>query len=315
VKEHRSRIGTCRAEPCETRGVFRHLQQFLDWLRVECGLADNTISAYRRDLADFLGYLAGLGLTDAADVELAHIESYLRHLSQRGMATSSVARRLAAIRMFWKFLAAEGFASGGLVNLLESPRPWKRLPRIISYEQVLAMLHATEQAGPLASRDRAILELFYAAGLRVSELVGLRLGDVNLEVGFVRCIGKGRRERVVPIGQPAVRAIREYLSVCRPTLQKADSEDYIFLSRTGKPLDRHNVYRLVTKYARMAALSTKVTPHTLRHCFASHFLAGGADLRIVQELLGHASVTTTQIYTHVDRARLKRIHQRYHPRP
>lgn len=289
------------------------LREFLDYLRIECGLAANSLLAYEGDLQDLLRFLKAASIEDIQQVELGHIQAWLKSLSDRAFATSSIARKLAAVRMFWKYLHANGRVVEDLVHLLESPKLWQRLPRIVDAGQIAALLEAPGEEDVLEQRDRAILELFYACGLRVSELASLRLGDVNLQVGFVRCIGKGRKERIVPIGGPAAAAIEAYLSGLRPRLVKDVAQDRIFVSRTGKALDRHNIYRLVQRYARRAGITIKMTPHSLRHCFASHLLAGGADLRIVQELLGHASVTTTQIYTHVDRDRLKRIHERFHP--
>jgi integrase/recombinase XerD len=289
------------------------LREFLDYLRIECGLAANSLLAYEGDLRDLLRFLRAAAAEDIQQVNLPHIQAWLKELSDRSFAISSIARKLAAVRMFWKYLYANSRVVDDLVNLLESPKMWHRLPRIVDTSQIGALLDAPGEDDVLEIRDRAILELFYACGLRVSELAGLKLGDVNLQVGFVRCIGKGRKERIVPVGGPAAEALQKYLSALRPGLVKGTVQDRIFVSRTGKPLDRHNIYRLVQRYARRAGITIKMTPHSLRHCFASHLLAGGADLRIVQELLGHASVTTTQIYTHVDRDRLKRIHERFHP--
>jgi integrase/recombinase XerD len=290
------------------------LREFLDYLRIECGLAANSLLAYESDLRDLLRQLKGDSIGQVRQVKLKHIQAWLKALADRGFATSSIARKLAAVRMFWKYLHANDRVADDLVNLLESPKLWHRLPRIVDTGQVNALLEAPGEDDALHLRDRAILEMFYACGLRVSELAGLKLGDVNVQVGFVRCIGKGRKERVVPVGGPASQVLQEYMATMRPRLARQKPVDRIFLSRTGRPLDRHNIYRLVQRYARKAGISAKMTPHSLRHCFASHMLAGGADLRIVQELLGHASVVTTQIYTHVDRDRLKRIHQRFHPR-
>jgi integrase/recombinase XerD len=289
------------------------LREFLDYLRIECGLAVNSLLAYEGDLRDMLHFLQAASVEDIQQVKLPHIQAWLKALSDRSFATSSIARKLAAVRMFWKYLRVNNRVVDDPVNLLESPKLWHRLPRIVDTSQVNALLGAPGEDDALELRDRAILELFYACGLRVSELASLKLGDVNLQVGFVRCIGKGRKERIVPVGGPAASALQEYLSALRPGLVKGFPQDRIFVSRTGKPLDRYNIYRLVRRYARRAGITVKMTPHSLRHCFASHLLAGGADLRIVQELLGHASVTTTQIYTHVDRDRLKRIHERFHP--
>jgi integrase/recombinase XerD len=289
------------------------LREFLDYLRIECGLAVNSLLAYEGDLRDLLCLLRAASIDDIQQVKLPHIQAWFKALSDRSFATSSIARKLAAVRMFWKYLYANNRVADDLVSLLESPKLWHRLPRIVDTSQVDALLDSPGEEDAFEQRDRAILEMFYACGLRVSELAGLKRGDVNLQVGFVRCIGKGRKERIVPVGGPAAQALQEYLSTLRPNLVKDPAQDRIFLSRTGKPLDRHNIYRLVQRYARRAGITIKMTPHSLRHCFASHLLAGGADLRIVQELLGHASVTTTQIYTHVDRDRLKRLHERFHP--
>lgn len=289
------------------------LREFTDWLRIECGLADNSLKAYSRDLRDLVAWLDGQGVSEVDAVTIGHIQAWLQHLAQREYATSSIARKLAAVRAMWKYLFTNGRTRNDLVHLLEAPRIWHRLPRIVDPAQVGMVLEEPGEGDSLGVRDRAILELFYACGLRVSELAGLTLKDVNLQVGFVRCIGKGRKERIVPIGGPAATAIQEYITGLRSKLTRQAYSDRLFVSRTGKPLDRHNIYRLVQRYARRAGVSSKMTPHSLRHCFASHMLSGGADLRIVQELLGHASVTTTQIYTHVDRDRLRKIHQQYHP--
>ena len=289
------------------------LQEFLGYLRIECGLAENSLAAYSGDLRDLMRFLGEEGVDDIQQVTVGHIHEWLKSLAERDYATSSIGRKLAAARMFWKYLFANSRVTTDLVHLLESPKLWHRLPRIVGENQVAALLESPDERDSLFLRDRAILELFYASGLRVSELASLRQADVNLQVGFVRCIGKGRKERIVPVGVPAGNALLKYMTDLRPRLVAGAAQDRIFVSRTGKPLDRHNIYRLVQRYARRAGISAKMTPHSLRHCFASHLLAGGADLRILQELLGHASVSTTQIYTHVDRARLKRIHERFHP--
>lgn len=294
-------------------GLDEALCEFLDYLRIECGLAANSLLAYQTDLRDLLRFLKAAAITDIRQVKLSHIQAWLKGLAERDFAVSSIARKLAAARMFWKYLFANGRTGENVADLLESPKIWQRLPRIVDTHQVGALLEAPASDDALQLRDKAILELFYASGLRVSELAALRQGDVNLQVGFVRCLGKGRKERIVPIGGPAAQALHEYQTVLRPKLLADPAQDRIFLSRTGRPLDRHNLYRLVQRHARRAGITARMTPHSLRHCFASHLLAGGADLRVVQELLGHASVATTQIYTHVDRDRLKRIHERFHP--
>ncbi len=233
---------------------------------------------------------------------------------EKGLAVSSIARRLVAVKLFCRFCFHYGHIDRDVADLIETPKKWQTLPRVLNARDVDTLLSLPDESDPLASRDRAILHLFYATGLRVSELVGLRLKDVNLEVGYLRCLGKGQRERVVPIGSRAIQTTREYLYNLRPQLVEGHSTDRIFVSRTGRPLDRTNCWRLVVKYARRMGIAGKVSPHTLRHSFATHLLAGGADLRVLQEMLGHADVATTQVYTHVDSSRLKAVHAKFHPR-
>jgi integrase/recombinase XerD len=227
---------------------------------------------------------------------------------------ASVARQLACIRRFLRFLHQTHRLDDDPALSVEAPKRWSHLPICLNIRQTRDLLEAPQPHEELALRDIAMLELLYATGLRASELCDLRMEDLHVPLGFLRCLGKGGRERIVPIGRPAVEALEGYLHHLRPGLVSAHTEGQVFLSRTGRPLQRGTVWELVTKYARRAGLSRRTSPHTLRHTFASHLLQGGADLRIVQELLGHASVVTTQVYTHVDRSRLKAIHQRFHPR-
>jgi integrase/recombinase XerD len=297
-----------RAELSDTLAVF------LDYLTVECGLAANTVAAYRRDLAELLEWLETDGIDRADQLEPTLIRRHLMVLHTRGLSVSSVARHLVAIRMFLRYLFNNGQVDRDIGGLFDSPRTWQRLPVVIGTDEVDRLVCSPDPTDPLYLRDRAILETLYGTGLRASELAQLRHADVNLQVGYLRCMGKGRRERIVPIGRHAAQSIGDYLNQLRPKLAKNDGRDELFLTRTGRPIDRHNLWRLVVKHAGRAGLNKKVTPHVLRHCFASHLLAGGADLRVVQELLGHVSVTTTQIYTHVDRSRLRTIHARFHPR-
>jgi integrase/recombinase XerD len=230
------------------------------------------------------------------------------------LAISSIARHLAAVKMFLRYLAMTGLSSHDITSMLESPRKWFNLPHTLHYKQVNALLAAPNLDDAFGLRDRAILELLYATGLRVSELVGLDLGSINGSVGYLRCIGKGRRERIVPVGQAAIESVDEYKHGLRTRLDRTGRAAALFLSRTGRRLEREACWRLVKKYVARAGLAERTSPHTLRHCFATHLLEGGADLRMVQEMLGHVNVATTQIYTHVDRARLKSIHERFHPR-
>jgi len=303
----------CEASPDGPSVFGPYLEQFMTYLGVEAGLADNTLLAYARDLRLFDRFLAdrGIGLETLGPI---HVQRFLIQRKDAGLSISSVARNLVTIKVFLRHLFLTGRIRHDLAALVETPKKWKLIPRVLHVRQVDALLNTPGEEDPYAARDRAILELFYACGLRVSELCGLTLGDVRLDVGYLRCLGKGRKERVVPIGRVAIECIQEYLDTTRPRLNRRNASA-LFLSRTGRPMERTNVWRLVVKYARRMGLKGKVSPHTLRHSFATHLLQGGADLRVVQELLGHADVSTTQIYTHVDRDRLKEIHRRYHPRP
>jgi len=289
------------------------VKRFLDYLFVECGLAGNTVSAYQADLCEFWDEVTERR-PDVADLTIQDVQQHLISMQHRGLALNSIARHVAAIRMFLRHLQADGALRRDVVSLLDSPKKWKTIPQTVHERQVDALLNAPDSAEEYCLRDRALLELLYATGIRVSEAVGLTCGQLDLKVGYLRCLGKGGKERIIPIGTSAVRALLAYLRRLRPSLLRQHSRDALFLSRTGRPLDRTSMWRLVRKYAAIAGLGRKITPHTLRHCFATHLLAGGADLRIVQELLGHADVSTTQVYLHVDEARLKEVHRRCHPR-
>ncbi len=293
----------------------RLLRRFVEYLLSECGLAQNTIEAYQRDLREFIDLLDDRDVCIPSRITPHLVREYLIRLSQRRLALSSIARHLVSVKMFLRYLFIVDLLTEDVASLLETPKKWSTLPRTLRPQQVDAILSAPQPGEPLYARDRAILELLYATGMRVSELAGLRLADVNLNVGYVRCFGKGGRERVVPIGSYAIDAVRQYIRGLRKVLtESVIGMDAVFVSRTGRPLDRTNIWRLVGRYAAAAGLPTPIGPHTLRHCFATHMMEGGADLRIVQELLGHADVSSTQIYTHVDTSRLKSIHQRHHPR-
>jgi integrase/recombinase XerD len=288
------------------------LREFLIYVASERGLAENSIAGYRRDLEDLERYLRSANETLACrDAEC--LRDYLQSQSRRGQATRTVARRLAAIRIFLKFRATRGDDPSAILTQLERPKPERSLPKILSRAQVNQLIASPDPTSPLYLRDVAILELLYACGVRASELCDLKLSNLNLSVGCMRVLGKGRKERIVPVGQAACEAIERYLNDCRPKQDRFRS-DRLFLSRAGRPLDRVALWMLVEKYGRRSGLLKHISPHVLRHCFASHLLGGGADLRVVQELLGHSDVSTTQIYTHVDQRRLKAIHFKYHPR-
>lgn len=288
------------------------IRSFLLHLASERGLADNSLHAYRRDLQDLSAYLSNAG-SSFASCGADELRAYLREQTRQGRATRTVARRLAAIRSFLKFLAGQGHDRSHVLQQLERPKPERGLPKVLGRMAVNQLIAAPDPKSPLFARDVAILELLYASGLRASELCDLNARDVNLEVGCVRVMGKGSKERVVPLGRAAAEAMERYLNEGRPILDRHASQR-LFLSRTGRPLDRIALWMLVEKHGRRSGLLKSVSPHTLRHCFASHLVGGGADLRVVQELLGHSDINTTQIYTHVDPGRLKAIHEKYHPR-
>ncbi|RIK67606.1 MAG: site-specific tyrosine recombinase XerD [Planctomycetota bacterium] len=293
----------------------RLLERFVTYLVTECGLAPNTIEAYQRDLREFIVELDGRDICSAERIDPLVVRGYLVRLSERKLALSSIARHLVSVKMFLRFLYFSGVISSDVSALLETPKKWRKLPQTINHRQVDAMLAAPQPGEPFYARDRAILELLYASGIRVSELAALKVSDVNLSVGYLKCYGKGGKERIVPIGHAAIDAVGEYLRTLRGVLtESVGPVDALFVSRTGRPMDRTNIWRLVSRAAAAAGIQVPVGPHTLRHCFATHLLEGGADLRVVQELLGHADVATTQIYTHVDNSRLKFLHQRCHPR-
>jgi integrase/recombinase XerD len=308
---------------------FLHdLDAFRVYQNVECGLAPNTVAAYRRDLLRFGDHLRRLGIDDPPKITTDVVVGHLVELTDAGYSESTIARHLSAIRMWLKWLLTIGRIRDDLSALLELPKRWKRLPKTLNLGHMTELLTGPDLTDELGLRDRAILELFYASGLRVSELCGLTERSVNLPVGYVRCMGKGRRERVVPVGRKARDAIEAYLDHERPKLllrgiqtgriegpltPRRAAEAPLFLTRNGGAMDRSAVWRLVRRHARRAGVSGRISPHTLRHTFATHLLEGGADLRVVQELLGHVDVATTQIYTHVQTRRLCELHARCHP--
>jgi integrase/recombinase XerD len=293
----------------------RLVRDFLSYLTVEGGLSDNTIQAYGRDLKDFLGFCKINKVSEIKEITPALIQKYMITLARANRAEASQKRGLVAIRMFLRFGKLNGLVEDDFTGILEGPKLWQRLPIICSKKQVVDLLEAPSPKEKFYLRDKAMLELLYATGVRASELAGLKVSDLNLDVGYLRCIGKGSRERVVPVGKVAAAATLEYLRQMRPKLTKPFSGDSLLLSRTGRPMGRIEIWRLIKRYALRAGMPRNLTVHTLRHCFATHLLAGGADLRSVQEMLGHVDISTTQIYTHVDGERLREIHRKYHPRP
>jgi integrase/recombinase XerD len=291
----------------------RWVQSCLEYLRSECQLAANTIAAYQRDLRRFSQWLAG---RNPARLRVRDLSDFIGFLNDQGLAPPSAARHVAAVKVFYRYLQLEGIVAENPADLLSPQKQWQRVPEVMSPQVMRAVLAAPCAADACWKRDRALLELMYASGCRASEVSNLLLRDVHLEEGICRCQGKGNKQRMVPLGAPAIAAIRTYLADERARFaQRAKSPpEWLLLSRRGQRLRREAIWELVKRYALRAGASADVSPHTIRHSFATHLLAGGADLRQVQELLGHASIATTQIYTHVDRSRLKRVHQAYHPR-
>jgi integrase/recombinase XerD len=289
---------------------------FLGFLSLECGLAANTIRAYGRDLERFRRFCESARIDDPARADADDVRAFLWTEENRGLDPRSRARALAAVKGFFRFLAAEGRIGKTTIPALESPKLWRRVPQFLAPEEVARLLEEPLAPGPLDLRDHAILEFLYATGARVSEAAGLDLAAVRFDLGYVRLFGKGGKERLVPLGRKAAAAIERYVSASRPRLCAARraQEGALFLSRRGRRLGREQIWRIVVARCRAAGIRKKVSPHTLRHSFATHLLANGADLRIVQEMLGHASIATTQIYTHVETDRLRSIHARFHPR-
>ncbi len=290
------------------------LGSFLHYLMSECNVSPNTLAAYRVDTARFLRWkkLRALGAVDT--LEIHDLEDYADYLAGRSLAPASIARHLASLSTYFRYLIFEGVMKENLAKLLSTPSLWDRLPNVLSPESVDRLLTAPDCTTRFGRRDAAMLETLYATGCRASEVVGLRMADVDLNASLARCIGKGRKERVVPLGAPARKAIECYLANDRACLARGLKVEAVFLSRSGKPMSRVGLWRIVKAYSQKAGLSTSISPHTLRHSFATHLLAGGADLRVVQEMLGHASIGTTQIYTRVEVSMLLSLHEQFHPR-
>jgi len=287
------------------------LDDYLNHLLVERGLSRNSVEAYSHDLCRFFSWLDG---KSSASVELSDLRSYMAWLRGQEMSARSVARAMSAVRGYFRYLLEEDLIERNPAELLDRPKLAKTLPEVLSREEMERLLEAPDLANPEGMRDRAMIELLYAAGLRVSELVGLGLNDLDLEAGAVRVIGKGDKERLVPIGEAAALWLKKYLAEARPSFIKNGDDSSMFLSRRGKALTRQAVWHRIKRYALETGIPGKISPHTFRHSFATHLIEGGADLRSVQAMLGHADIATTQIYTHVEMGRLKREYDERHPR-
>ncbi len=309
-----SRPKPLRPSPPKAANVARRwVDAFVAYAAGECHLADNTVDAYRRDLVRFCRWLggrpiAGLSIRDLAD--------YVAWLGEQNLSPATIGRHVVSLKVFFRYIQLEGELKENLAELLGSQKLWQRIPQILSHEQIDGLLASPRRTDPHWQRDRAMLELLYATGCRASELSNLRLCDLRLAERFCMCRGKGDKQRMVPLGRRAIEALDEYLDQERPVLAAvgASEPEWVLLSRRGRRLRRERIWELLKRYTARVGIPDSVSPHTLRHSFATHVLAGGADLRQVQELLGHASIATTQVYTHVDLTRLKAVHRKCHPR-
>ena len=288
--------------------------QFINYLVVEKGLSGNTVAAYSKDLILYLKSLRANGISDISDADMALVLKHMIDLREAGLGPRSRARHLVTLRGFYRFLVREKVLETNPAQMVDLPKAGRKLPDVLKVEEVVRLLETPDTSKPLGVRDAAMLELLYAAGLRVSELIKVGITNINLEACFVRVLGKGSKERVVPIGQVAKKKVDVYLASGRPVLLKGQPSPYLFVTRSAMPMTRQGFWKLLKQYALKAGLSHKITPHALRHSFATHLLKRGADLRSVQVMLGHVDISTTQIYTHVAQERLKAVHTRYHPR-
>ncbi len=293
------------------------ISEFINYLAVERGLAKNTLSAYTRDLEKYIKFLSGKKIINPNSVSREQVTSFMMDMKKNGrLSATSICRHLAAIKMFHRFMVRENFSKEDPTTLIDTPKTFKRVPEVLTQKEIENILQVAQDNAKdkRHKRDYVIIELFYASGMRVSELVDLKVNSVNLDVGFVRAMGKGSKERIIPIGRKAREALAYYCEKVRPKLLKTASTDSLFLSQQKKRMSRQCVWKIIKDCARLAGIKKNIKPHTLRHTFATHLLEHGADLRSVQEMLGHVDISTTQIYTHVDRERLKSVHKEFHPR-
>lgn len=299
--------------PGELARAFQ-LERFDDFLSLEQGASERTRDAYGRDVARLAAFAVAKGLRSPDALQARTLRDFVYHLKDLGLAGASIRRNVSAVRTYFRFLVSEGLASADPSDRLEMPRRWRELPDVLSVEEVTRILAAPSLDDPLCFRDRAMLELAYGAGLRVGEWITLQVKDALLDEGLVRVFGKGGKERLVPVGRPAIGALALYLRELRPRLERGEGKGILFLNARGQALSRMGAWKILRKHVQTAGIEKRVSPHTLRHSFATHLLEGGADLRAVQEMLGHADISTTQVYTHVSRDYLRSVHKQYHPR-
>jgi len=292
----------------------RYVNEFINYLAVERGLAPNTLESYGRDLRQFQTYLQSSDMDFIKNSDRTTIQGYLNALKVKGRAVSTISRNLAAIKSFYQYLAREHYVDKDPAANLESPKPEKRLPKILSITEVEELLCQPNAFLPAGLRDKAMLELLYATGIRVTELISLNVLDINLDMGYIKCFGKGSKERIVPLGSIAAKCVQEYIQKARTKLVRTYEESALFVNHHGNRLTRQGFWKIIKKYAQEANIIQDITPHTLRHSFATHLLENGADLRSVQEMLGHADISTTQIYTQVTKNHLKEVYDKAHPR-
>ena len=297
-----------------TRARQFHLERFADYLALEQGLSPRTQEAYARDLRRVTEFSAARGVATPLDITAGLLREYVYHLKDLGLSPASIRRNVSAVRTYFRFLTGDGIVVRDPSDRLETPKKWRTLPEVLTVDEVRRLLAAPTLDDALVFRDRALLELAYGAGLRVSEWISLGVRDLLLEDGLVRVFGKGSKERLVPIGRSAIGAVAVYLRELRPKLEKGEGKGMLFLNARGRPLTRMGAWKILRGHVERAGLEKHVSPHTLRHSFATHLLEGGADLRAVQEMLGHVDIATTQIYTHVDREYLRQVHRGFHPR-
>ena len=292
----------------------RWIDSYMNYIAVEKGLSRNTLDSYSGDLVRYASFLGGLGIVEIGETSKMEVMAYLLSLWKQGLSAKTVARSISVLRGFYRWLADEGVLRGNPLENMESPRTTRSLPEVLSLDEVESLLNQPDPSNPIGMRDKAMLELLYATGLRVSELTHLVLNNINVEAGYLIVLGKGGKQRIVPMGQEALHWLRRYLEESRKRLLGNKRNSLAFVSQWGKGMSRQGFWKIIKKYALVAGIRKNISPHTLRHSFASHLLEGGADLRSVQSLLGHVDISTTQIYTHVTRERLKKVHARYHPR-
>lgn len=290
------------------------IDQFMDYVSLERGLSDNTRKAYRADLLALAGFLESHRVASFNAVERKHILDFLMAEKSRGLSVNSISRRLVAVKVFFGWLQQEGMLDRNVTSAMDSPKLWKVLPSVLSTREVERLLESPSGDDRVSLRDKALLELFYATGMRVSEVAELPLDGVHFDSGYIRCVGKGNKTRIVPFGEKARTCLQRYLADARPQFLKENDGHFLFLTYRGRKFTRKGIWKLIKYYAKRAGVEKDVSPHTLRHSFASHLLANGAPLRVIQEMLGHADIATTQIYTHVDQGRLRAVHAQFHPR-